>query len=85
MSEAARQRGERLQIMLDPEELAAVEDFRFKKRMPSRASAATDCNKPHSRKERAAGALRCASAGLFRASPPGPIQPVPARAEPFTP
>ena len=39
MSEAARQRGERLQIMLDPEELAAVEDFRFKKRMPSRASA----------------------------------------------
>ena len=25
--------------MLDPEEVAAVDDFRFKKRMPSRASA----------------------------------------------
>jgi hypothetical protein len=39
MAEATRQRAERLQIMLDPEELAAVDDFRFKKRMPSRASA----------------------------------------------
>lgn len=29
----------RLQIMLAPEELAAVDDFRFKNRMPSRASA----------------------------------------------
>jgi hypothetical protein len=32
-------RGERLQIMLSPEELAAVDDFRFKQRMPSRAAA----------------------------------------------
>ena len=32
-------RGERLQIMLSPEELRAVDDFRFKHRMPSRASA----------------------------------------------
>ena len=32
-------RGERLQIMLAPEELKAVDDFRFKKRMPSRAAA----------------------------------------------
>ena len=32
-------RGERLQIMLSPEELEAVDDFRFKRRMPSRASA----------------------------------------------
>ena len=32
-------RGERLQIMLTPEELTAVDDFRFKKRMPSRAAA----------------------------------------------
>jgi hypothetical protein len=37
--ESSRLRGERLQIMLDAVELAAVEDFRFKKRMPSRASA----------------------------------------------
>ena len=35
----SRTRGERLQIMLTPEELAAVDDFRFKQRMPSRAAA----------------------------------------------
>jgi hypothetical protein len=29
----------RLQIMLDQEELAAIDDWRFKQRMPSRASA----------------------------------------------
>ena len=33
-----RFRGERLQIMLSPEELALIDDFRFQKRMPSRAS-----------------------------------------------
>lgn len=32
-------RGERLQVMLDREELAAVDDFRFASRMPSRAAA----------------------------------------------
>jgi hypothetical protein len=32
-------RGERLQIMLSPDELAALDDFRFKQRMPSRAAA----------------------------------------------
>lgn len=35
----ARERGERLQIMLNNEELVALDDFRFKRRMPSRASA----------------------------------------------
>jgi hypothetical protein len=35
----ASERGERLQIMLSPEELVALDDFRFKRRMPSRASA----------------------------------------------
>jgi hypothetical protein len=34
-----RERPERLQIMLSPEELVVVDDFRFKKRMPSRAAA----------------------------------------------
>ena len=37
MSDEAR--GERLQVMLTPEELTALDDFRFKKRMPSRAAA----------------------------------------------
>lgn len=34
-----RERGERLQIMLSFEELAALDDFRFRNRMPSRAAA----------------------------------------------
>lgn len=37
--ERGRERGERLQIMLSPEELSALDDFRFQNRMPSRASA----------------------------------------------
>jgi hypothetical protein len=32
-------RAERLQIMLSPEELKAVDNFRFRHRMPSRAAA----------------------------------------------
>jgi hypothetical protein len=32
-------RGERLQVMLSPEELTVVDDFRFKHRMPTRAAA----------------------------------------------
>lgn len=32
-------RGERLQIMLTADELAALDDWRFAKRMPSRAAA----------------------------------------------
>ena len=34
-----RERNERLQIMLSPEELSAIDDWRFQQRMPSRASA----------------------------------------------
>lgn len=32
-------RGERLQVMLEPNELRALDDFRFAHRMPSRAAA----------------------------------------------
>jgi hypothetical protein len=32
-------RGERLQIMLSGDELTVLDDFRFKRRMPSRAAA----------------------------------------------
>jgi hypothetical protein len=39
MSNGELTRGERLQIMLMPEELLAVDDFRFEHRMPSRAAA----------------------------------------------
>ena len=36
---AKRERAERLQIMLSGNELDLLDDFRFKKRMPSRAAA----------------------------------------------
>jgi hypothetical protein len=36
---SALTRGERLQIMMTPSELRALDDWRFSKRMPSRASA----------------------------------------------
>lgn len=39
MTEDGRERGERLQIMLSAEELAAIDDFRFANRMPTRAAA----------------------------------------------
>lgn len=35
----APSRGERLQIMLNGDELTVLDDFRFRKRMPSRAAA----------------------------------------------
>jgi len=35
----ALQRGERLQVMLDMAELTALDDFRFRNRLPSRAAA----------------------------------------------
>jgi hypothetical protein len=37
--DSLRLRGERLQIMLMPDELAALDTFRFEQRMPSRAAA----------------------------------------------
>jgi hypothetical protein len=40
-----RNRDERLQIMLDPEELRAVDDFRFRFRLPSRAAAVRELMK----------------------------------------
>lgn len=36
---SSEERGERLQIMLNQDELRAIENWRFAKRMPSRASA----------------------------------------------
>jgi len=39
MVNGANGRGERLQIMLSADELMVLDDFRFKLRMPSRASA----------------------------------------------
>lgn len=38
-------RGERLQLMLTPDELVVIDDFRFKRRMPSRAAAVRELMK----------------------------------------
>ncbi len=38
-------RGERLQLMLTPEELEVVDEFRFKHRMPTRAAAVRELPK----------------------------------------
>jgi hypothetical protein len=38
-------RGERLQLMLSPDELTLIDDFRFKYRMPSRAAAVRELMK----------------------------------------
>jgi Arc/MetJ-type ribon-helix-helix transcriptional regulator len=39
MNQMNRSRQERLQIMLNPEERRAIDDWRFDRRMPSRAAA----------------------------------------------
>lgn len=66
-------RGERLQVMLSPEELTALGDFRFKHRMPTRAAAVrellklgltvttTDAN----------AALKSSNYGVFNRGPAG--------------
>ncbi len=55
MSELTR--GERLQIMLTPEELKALDDWRFAARMPSRAAAVRELLKRGLAAEGFAGAL----------------------------
>jgi hypothetical protein len=42
MTKGDLSREERLQIMLSPEELSAVDNYRFNQRMPSRAAAVRD-------------------------------------------
>ena len=51
-------RGERLQIMLAPEELQVLDDFRFRQRMPSRAAAVRELFR-----------LGLASVGILPAAP----------------
>jgi hypothetical protein len=53
-------RGERLQVMLTEEELVALDDFRFKNRMPSRAAAVRELLK----RGLAAEGLKIATGGI---------------------
>lgn len=65
MVQAKRLRAERLQIMLDQDELVAVDDFRFKKRMPSRAAAVRELLKRGLAAEGFALATAGAKSGSF--------------------
>jgi hypothetical protein len=66
-------RGERLQIMLSPEELSVVDDFRFQHRMPTRAAAVRELLKLGLAASAAPAGRRMKSSdyGVFRRGPAG--------------
>lgn len=66
-------RGERLQIMLSPEELRLVDDFRFQFRMPTRAAAVRELLKLGLAARGTGGEDRRKSSdyGVFRRGPDG--------------
>jgi hypothetical protein len=66
-------RGERLQVMLSPEELAALDDFRFKHRMPTRAAAVRELLKLGLTVDAADGTtgMKSSSFGVFSRGPNG--------------
>ena len=76
MSERNESRGERLQVMLSPEELAALDDFRFRHRMPTRAAAVRELFKLGlSVVASDAGAgMKSSDYGVFRRGPDGHSQ-----------
>ena len=66
-------RAERLQVMLSPDELAAVDDFRFKHRMPTRAAAVRELLKhglANAAADAAAG-VKSSEYGVFDRGPDG--------------
>jgi hypothetical protein len=66
-------RGERLQVMLSPEELAAVDDFRFKHRMPTRAAAVRELLKLGLTVQASDGStgIKSSNYGVFSRGPDG--------------
>jgi len=65
-------RGERLQVMLSPEELTAIDDFRFKHRMPTRAAAVRELLKMGLTVVAAdGGGMKSSNYGVFRRGPDG--------------
>jgi hypothetical protein len=67
-------RGERLQLMLTPDELVVLDDFRFKRRMPSRAAAVRELLKRGLAAEgfsEAAFGARSEEYGVTGKAPPG--------------
>jgi hypothetical protein len=66
-------RGERLQIMLSPQELEAVDNFRFQHRMPTRAAAVRELLKLGLAAKGTDGGANMKSSdyGVFRRGPDG--------------
>jgi len=69
-------RGERLQVMLSPDELAALDDFRFKYRMPTRAAAVRELLKLGLTVVTTDGSagMKSSSFGVFSRGPDGHTQ-----------
>lgn len=67
---------ERLQVMLSPEELSAIDDFRFKHRMPTRAAAVRELLKfgLAAVVVDAAAGLKSSNFGVFGRGPDGHTQ-----------
>jgi hypothetical protein len=67
-------RGERLQLMLTPQELVAIDDFRHHRRMPSRAAAVRELMKRGLAAEgfdQAAFGSKSSDYGVTGETPPG--------------
>jgi hypothetical protein len=67
-------RGERLQVMLSPEELSALDDFRFRHRMPTRAAAVRELLKlglTAATADDATAGMKSANYGVFSRGPDG--------------
>jgi hypothetical protein len=69
-------RAERLQVMLSPEELAAIDDFRFKHRMPTRAAAVRELFRIGLAGQSidAAAGVKSSDYGVFNRGPDGHTQ-----------
>ena len=66
-------RDERLQVMLSPEELAALDDFRYRRRMPTRAAAVRELLKLGLTVVTSDGTagMKSSSYGVFKRGPDG--------------
>ena len=68
-------RGERLQVMLSPEELTTIDDFRFRHRMPTRAAAVRELLKMGLAALATDGVrMKSSSYGVFNRGPDGHTQ-----------
>jgi len=65
-------RGERLQVMLSPEELTVIDNFRFRHRMPTRAAAVRELLKLGLTVATADGdGMKSSDYGVFNRGPEG--------------